>query len=79
MIGAGITVHEALAAAEILETQHNIKCRVMDPFTLKPIDKAAIIASALECNGKIVVSEDHYPEGFLFIFKSFSLPLSFKE
>ncbi|RWS17203.1 transketolase-like protein, partial [Dinothrombium tinctorium] len=63
IIGAGVTLHEALSASETLKTQHNIACRVLDPFTIKPIDRDAIIANARECNNLIVVVEDHYPEG----------------
>ena len=39
-----------------------LKIRVMDPFTIKPIDKEGILKNAAECNGKIVVVEDHYSE-----------------
>jgi len=35
----------------------------MDPFTIKPIDKAGILKHAGECHGKILVVEDHYSEG----------------
>ncbi|XP_067005653.1 transketolase-like protein 2 [Anabrus simplex] len=64
VIGAGITVHEALFAAAELE-KLGINIRVMDPFVIKPIDTEAIIAHAYECEGKIVTVEDHYPEGGL--------------
>jgi len=40
-----------------------ISVRVLDPFTIKPIDAATIIKNAKECGGKIVTVEDHYPEG----------------
>ncbi|KAB7507189.1 Transketolase [Armadillidium nasatum] len=40
-----------------------IEVRVLDPFTIKPIDKEGIIKNAKECGGRIVVVEDHYPEG----------------
>ena len=36
--------------------------RLMDPFTIKPIDAEGIIANAKECGGRILVVEDHYPE-----------------
>lgn len=35
----------------------------MDPFTIKPIDKDAIIRHAKECGGRVITVEDHYPEG----------------
>lgn len=63
VIGAGITLYEALSAYDQL--QSSIKIRVMDPFTVKPIDKEAIVKNALECGGRIITVEDHYPEGGL--------------
>lgn len=64
VIGAGVTLHEAVAAAEEL-AKSGIHVRVMDPFTIKPIDQAAIVANAKEVGGRIVTVEDHYPEGGL--------------
>lgn len=62
VIGAAITLREALTAAENLAGE-GINVRVMDLFTIKPIDKETIISNAKECGGNIVVVEDHYPEG----------------
>ena len=62
IIGAGVTVHEAIAAADNLKAQ-GVHVRVLDPFTIKPIDADAIVANAKEAGGKVVVVEDHYPEG----------------
>lgn len=59
LIGAGITLYEALAAAEELEAQ-GVHARVLDPFTVKPIDREAIVKNASECGGRIVTVEDHY-------------------
>ena len=39
-----------------------VNIRLMDPFTIKPIDREAILANAKECGGKIITVEDHYPE-----------------
>lgn len=64
LIGAGITLHEALKAADQL-AQQGINCRVLDPFTIKPIDATGISENAKACKGRIVVVEDHYPEGGL--------------
>ncbi|KAL1441527.1 hypothetical protein MTO96_008493 [Rhipicephalus appendiculatus] len=64
LIGAGITLHEALHAAEALKKQ-NIHVRVLDIFCLKPFDQKFIISNARDCGGRIVVVEDHYPEGGL--------------
>lgn len=62
VIGAGITLHEALKAAEELAAA-GIHVRVVDLFTIKPIDAATIISNAKECGGRIITVEDHYPEG----------------
>ena len=53
---------EALKAADEL-AKENIYIRVMDPFTLKPLDNAAIIKHAKAVGGKILTVEDHYVEG----------------
>ena len=50
-----------------------INVRVLDLFTIKPLDKEAIISNVKECNGNIVTVEDHYPEGSA----RFSLPSIF--
>lgn len=64
VIGAGVTLYEALNAAEDLE-KSGINVRVIDPFTIKPLDAATIIKNAKECGGKIITVEDHYAEGGL--------------
>uniref|UniRef100_H3B2I8 Transketolase n=1 Tax=Latimeria chalumnae TaxID=7897 RepID=H3B2I8_LATCH len=64
VIGAGVTLHEALAAAEELKKEY-IKIRVIDPFTIKPLDVKTIIESARETKGQIITVEDHYYEGGL--------------
>ena len=53
-----MTLIEALKAADKVKT-----IRVLDPFTLKPLDKAAIIENAKAVGGKIITVEDHYVEG----------------
>lgn len=64
LIGAGITLYEALKAAAELE-KGGVNARVIDPFTIKPLDRDAVIANAQQCGGRIVVVEDHYREGGL--------------
>ncbi|XP_039626914.1 transketolase-like [Polypterus senegalus] len=64
VIGAGVTLHEANAAAEQLATE-NIFIRVIDPFTIKPLDADKIIESAKATKGRIITVEDHYYEGGL--------------
>uniref|UniRef100_H3AYY5 transketolase n=1 Tax=Latimeria chalumnae TaxID=7897 RepID=H3AYY5_LATCH len=62
VIGAGVTLHEALTAAEEL-AKEGINIRVIDPFTIKPLDRATILASARATGGHVITVEDHYREG----------------
>ncbi|XP_028923195.1 transketolase-like protein 1 [Ornithorhynchus anatinus] len=62
VIGAGVTLHEALAAADEL-SKEGIPIRVIDPFTIKPLDATTIITSAKATGGRIITVEDHYREG----------------
>ncbi len=61
VIGAGITLHEALKAYEEL-LKEGIKVRVIDLYSIKPIDKKTLRKAALETK-LILTVEDHYPEG----------------
>ena len=63
LVGTGITVHEALKAADVLE-EDGISARVIDAYSIKPID-ADTLQAASEATGKLVTVEDHYPEGGL--------------
>lgn len=64
VVAAGITVHEALKAYEQLKGQ-GITIRVIDAYSVKPIDEEMLYAAALEADNKIIVVEDHWPEGGL--------------
>jgi transketolase len=64
VIAAGITVHEALGAASKLEME-GIAIRVIDAYSVKPIDAATIVNAARETGGRLIVVEDHYQEGGL--------------
>ena len=61
LIGAGITLHESLKAADELAGE-GISARVIDLYTLKPID-AETIREAARDTGAIITVEDHWPEG----------------
>jgi transketolase len=63
IIGAGVTLHEALKAADALEDE-GITARVIDLYSIKPIDAEAVQAAA-EATGRIITVEDHFPEGGL--------------
>ena len=64
IVGAGITVHEALAAADLL-AKDGIAARVIDLYSIKPLDVEALVAAAEVTNGRLVTVEDHWPEGGL--------------
>jgi transketolase len=61
LIGAGITLHEALKAADALAAD-GITARVIDLYSVKPIDAATVRAAARE-TGAIITVEDHWAEG----------------
>lgn len=65
IVGAGITLFEALKAADVLAQTAQLQCCVMDPFTLKPIDIDLLAAEAKRVGGRVLTVEDHYPEGGL--------------
>src|SRR5215469_14467678 len=62
LIGAGVTLHACLAAAERLAAD-GIRARVIDLYSVKPIDTAALTAAVAVTDGRLVVAEDHHPEG----------------
>jgi transketolase len=64
LVGAGVTLHEALGAAEILAAE-GIVARVIDCYSVKPIDVETLVAAAAATGRRIVVAEDHHPEGGL--------------
>ena len=64
IIGAGITVHEALKAADSL-AKEGITVRVIDAYSVKPIDSRTLLTAARETGGRFIVVEDHYDEGGL--------------
>ena len=63
IVAAGITVPEAMAAADELGSA-GICARVIDLYSVKPVDVATLGAAASETKG-IVVVEDHWAEGGL--------------
>jgi transketolase len=63
LVGAGITVFESLKAAETL-TNEGVSARVIDAYSVKPID-AATLQKAASDTGLLLVIEDHWEEGGL--------------
>lgn len=64
VVAAGITLHEALAAYEQLKNE-GIVIRVIDAYSVKPMDAETLLAATQEVGEKIVTVEDHWPEGGL--------------
>jgi transketolase len=64
LIGAGVTVHNCLAAADEL-AHEGIDARVIDLYSVKPVDRQRLLDAARDTGGRLVVVEDHYPQGGL--------------
>jgi transketolase len=64
IVAAGITVHEALEAADALAAE-GVNARVIDAYSIKPIDAETLRDAAEATGGRIVTVEDHWPEGGL--------------
>ena len=62
LIGAGVTLHACLDAAERLSAK-GIACRVIDLYSVKPVDTATLREASAATGGNFVIVEDHYPEG----------------
>lgn len=58
LVGCGLMVSAVLKAAEILKEEHSINCRVIDMFTIKPIDDE-LLEKAAKDTGLIVSVEEH--------------------
>jgi transketolase len=64
LIGAGVTVHNCLAAADQLAAK-KIPARVIDLYSVKPLDLKTLHEAARATKNKFVIVEDHYPQGGL--------------
>ncbi len=62
VVGAGVTLFEALAAHEQLAAE-GIHIRVIDLFSVQPIDSETLINAARATEGRVVTVEDHYAHG----------------
>lgn len=65
IVGAGVTFEFAIEATEKLKAE-GVNVRVVDIFSVKPIDKDLLLKCASETNNTILVAEDHYPEGGIY-------------
>ena len=61
VIGAGVTLHEALAAYEALKKE-GVFIRVIDLYSIKPVDEKTL-REAVSATKSIITVEDHYAEG----------------
>jgi transketolase len=64
VIAAGITVHEALKARDALKKE-GLGVRVVDAYSVAPLDKGTILREVAETGGRAVVVEDHFAGGGL--------------
>lgn len=64
VVGAGVTLHEAVKAADLL-AKEGIGITVIDAYSIKPLGKDVIKAAAAKTNNVVVTVEDHYAEGGL--------------
>jgi transketolase len=64
LIGVGVTVHQCLRAADDLAAD-GITARVIDLYSVKPVDEATLADAAVAAGGRLVIAEDHYPQGGL--------------
>ncbi len=62
IVGAGVTLYEALSAADELAAA-GISARVIDLFSVQPIDADTLRQAARDCGGNIITVEDHYAHG----------------
>jgi len=64
VVGAGVTVFEALKAYDTLKAA-GTSIRVIDAYSIQPIDRDGLVAAGRATNGRIVTVEDHYAHGGL--------------
>lgn len=64
IVAAGITVHEALKAEALLESEQ-IYVSIIDAYSIKPLDVYTIEKIAKECKNRVITIEDHYQAGGL--------------
>jgi transketolase len=62
LVGAGVTLHACLKAADELEST-GLHARVIDAYSIKPIDVETLRIAADATRGRVVIAEDHHPEG----------------
>ena len=64
VVAAGVTVYEALAAYDRLQSE-GIAVRVVDAYSVQPVDTATLVSAGMQTGRKLITVEDHYPVGGL--------------
>lgn len=64
LVAGGVTLAEALKAYDRLQSQ-GVPVRVIDLFSIQPIDRTALIEASRACGGRVITVEDHYAHGGL--------------
>ena len=64
VVAAGVTVYEALKAYELLQRE-GVAIRVIDAYSVQPIDQATLVAAGEATGGVLITVEDHYAAGGL--------------
>ena len=62
VVGAGVTLFEALKAYDALKAE-GTSIRVIDLYSVAPVDRDALVAAGTATGGRIITVEDHYPAG----------------
>jgi transketolase len=62
VVAAGVTVYTCLEAARRL-WERGVRVRLIDLYSIKPVDQAALVQAVSATAGRLVVVEDHHPEG----------------
>ena len=62
LAGAGVTLHNCLAAADVLG-RNGVHARVLDLYSIKPLDTQTLFQAVAATGDRLVVVEDHYPQG----------------
>jgi transketolase len=62
IIGAGISLHQALKAYDMLKNE-GINARIIDLYCVKPLNPQKLYDEIKKSSGKLIVVEDHYPQG----------------
>jgi transketolase len=64
VVGAGVTVFEALKAHDTLAAE-GVAIRVIDAYSVQPIDRDTLVAAGRATSGRVITVEDHYAHGGL--------------